>query len=62
VLVDGKPRDLGGANELTWANGPRRLAVDVTGARELTLVVDFGRRGSVRDNLDWADARLVKQR
>jgi hypothetical protein len=62
VLVDGKPRDLGGANELTWANGPRRLAVDVTGARELTLVVDFGRRGSVRDNVDWADARLVKQR
>jgi hypothetical protein len=60
VLVDGKPRDLGRSGELTWENGPRPVRLDVAGARELTLVVEFGRRGGVRDNVDWADARLIK--
>jgi hypothetical protein len=60
VLVDGKAHEPGGPGELTWDNGPRPVRVDVTGARELTLVVEFGRRGGVRDNVDWADARLIK--
>jgi hypothetical protein len=60
VLVDGKARDLDGDQELRWEDGPRAVAVDVTGARELTLVVRFGRRGNVQGHVDWADARLLK--
>lgn len=60
VLVDGKPQDLGGEAEWTAKNGPRPVRVNVAGAKELTLLVDFGRRGHVQDHVDWADARLVK--
>lgn len=60
VLVDSKPGDLPGANELTASNPPLRVRVPVAGARELTLVVRFGRHGDVQDHVDWADARLIK--
>ena len=59
VLVDGKERDLGLKGELTWGTGPVRLRLDVAGARELTLVVDFGAGGDVGDHVNWAEARLV---
>ncbi len=60
VLVDGKPRDLGKAADLTSAGGAVPVRLEVAGARELTLLVDFGPRGHVRDQVDWADARLIK--
>jgi hypothetical protein len=60
VLVDGKAQDLGGDRELTARNGPWDVRVPVKGAKELTLVVEFGSRGDVGDHVDWADARLVK--
>jgi NPCBM/NEW2 domain len=60
VLVDGKPQDLGADRELTARNGPWDVRVPVKGAKELTLVVEFGARGDVGDHVDWADARLVK--
>jgi hypothetical protein len=60
VLVDGKPRDLGWDQELTLADGARMVDLDVQGARELTLVVEFGRGGDVQDHVNWADARLIR--
>jgi hypothetical protein len=60
VLVDGKPQDLGWNGALQGGGSPRPLRVAVTGARSLTLVVEFGRRGDVADHVDWADARLIK--
>jgi hypothetical protein len=60
VLVDGKPQDLGAAGELNGPEKPLRIRVPVARARELTLVVLFGRRGDVQDHVDWADARLIK--
>ena len=60
VLVDGKARDLGRPGELTEADGPLRVRLNVRGARELTLAVRFGRRGDVQAHVNWADARLVK--
>jgi hypothetical protein len=60
VLVDGKPRDLGWDKELTAQTGPQPVRVDLKGAKQLTLVVEFGQRGDVGDHVDWADARLVK--
>jgi hypothetical protein len=58
VLVDGMEK--AGGDELTSANSPRQLRIDVTKAKELTLVVEFGSGGDVRDQVDWADVRLVK--
>lgn len=60
VLVDGKARDLGWDRELTWRDGSLPVRLDVTGARELTLVVAFGQGGPVQDHVNWADARLIQ--
>jgi hypothetical protein len=58
--VDGKPQDLGGAGEAPEAAGPRPIRVNVAGARELTLIATFGRRGDVDGHVNWADARLIR--
>lgn len=60
VLADGKPLDLGADRELTANSQPLRISVPIAGAKELTLVVDFGRRGNVQDVVNWADARLMR--
>jgi hypothetical protein len=60
VLVDGKLDAAVDDRELTARNGPRALRVDVSRAHELTLVVEYGRRGNVQGHVDWADARLIK--
>jgi hypothetical protein len=61
VLVDGKPQPLGPATELTRRGTAKRIAMDVTGARELTLVVDLPARvGATPGDVDWIDARLIK--
>jgi hypothetical protein len=60
VLLDSKPQRLGLEEELTASNSPCAIRIKVVGARELTLVVKFGRHGDVQDHVDWADARLVK--
>jgi hypothetical protein len=59
VLVDGKDRDIGGPVFRSSAE-PRDVHIDVAGARELMLVVEFGSAGDVCDHVDWADARLIK--
>jgi hypothetical protein len=59
VLVDGKPQELSAEKE-TMDGGPRHVRVNVAGAKELTLVVEFGRRGDVQGHVNWADARLIK--
>jgi hypothetical protein len=61
VLVDGKPAE-GGDRELTRPGEPIAVRVDVAGAKELTLVADFGERGGVRGHVNWADARLIKEK
>jgi hypothetical protein len=59
VVVDGKAL-LDPEQDVNSSDPPRvlRLAVPA-GARELTLVVDFGRGGDVQDHVDWADARVI---
>jgi hypothetical protein len=61
VLVDGKAQQLGLERDLTHRNGPLTVRVDVTGAKQLTLVVDFGERGDVQADVNWVDARLIKK-
>jgi hypothetical protein len=60
VLIDGKVQDLGSTDELTYSSPLRYLRLKVAGARELTLVVTFGRQGDVQDHVDWVDARVIK--
>ncbi len=59
VVVDGKDHAVGTAGQL-GAGHPVFVSVDVSGARELTLVVEFGSGGDVQDHVNWANARLVK--
>jgi hypothetical protein len=61
VLVDGKPQKLELEGDLTHRKGPVPVRVDVTGAKQLTLVIDFGRRGDVQADVNWIDARLIKK-
>lgn len=39
---------------------PRPVSVELEGASEVTLEVDYGHRGDVRDFADWCLARLVR--
>jgi hypothetical protein len=60
VLVDDKLHDLTPDRDLTARDGPLPVRIDVTGAKALTLAVDFGRGGPVQDRVNWADARLIR--
>jgi len=45
---------------LTGKDPPRELDLDLTGARRLTILVDFGEDLDVADHLDLCEARIVK--
>jgi hypothetical protein len=45
---------------VTSRDGAVPISLGVKGVRELTLEIDFGPEGDVRDVVDWVDARLVK--
>jgi hypothetical protein len=44
----------------TSRDGAIPIHLSMEGVHELTLEVDFGRNGDVRDVVNWVDARLVK--
>ena len=58
VLLDSQPA--WESKPLTGSSAPQRVQLDVTRARQITLVVDFGALGDVQDHADWAEARLVR--
>ena len=61
VLIDGKPNNVGPAGGHPLAAGNAvEVRLDVTGAKELVLDVDFGPAGSVEADVVWGDARLVE--
>lgn len=60
VLVDGKARDLAWNKDLTGRDAPLPIRVNVTAAKELTLLVEFGSGGNIQDHVDWVDARLIR--
>jgi len=60
VEVDGKSHALLDGKELTPQRGAVPVKINVKGAKELTLIVEFGRGGDVGDHVNWADARFVK--
>lgn len=58
VRVDGVVRWQSGL--MTRTDDPRRVEVDITSARELTLVVGDGGDGVACDHANWADAKLLR--
>ncbi|MBN1422361.1 MAG: NPCBM/NEW2 domain-containing protein [Planctomycetes bacterium] len=58
VIVDGETRFDSGP--MTVKDGGRPIDVDVRGAREIAIEVDFGEGFHARDRADWADARLIR--
>lgn len=57
VLVDGKEVFV---ETVTGGDAAKAVAVDVTKAKQLTLIVGFGLGGDVQADVNWADARLVE--
>jgi len=60
IEVDGVNVEVPGGKELRAENA-RPVVIDVTGKKELTLSVKFGRRGGVQDQIIWGDARLIRK-
>ena len=59
VEVDG--RSVFEEPALSRHKGPQRIPlIDVTGAKQLTLTVDFGELGDSQDHVDWCDAVLLR--
>ncbi len=59
-VTDGKGKVLFDSGEHTGKDAARAISVDVTGVKELVLVVDYGKDKDVGDNAVWADARVIK--
>jgi hypothetical protein len=59
VLVDGKEQTLPTLQRLT-AGQAARVRLDIGGAKELTLVVDFAPTGGAWGDVNWADARVLE--
>lgn len=60
VLLDGKAAELPDLNTLT-AGPAIPVKLNVTGAKELTLEIDFGTSGDVQADVNWAGARLIRK-
>ncbi len=58
VFVDGQKRWESG--RMVRGDAAKRVEVDLTGAKELRLVMDDGGDSIGGDHADWADARLLK--
>jgi len=58
VIVDGQKRWESG--KMVRGDAPRQIDVDITGAKELRLVVDDSGNGIAGDHANWANAQLLR--
>jgi NPCBM/NEW2 domain len=58
VLTDGQERYK--SPPLTETDTPRPVDIDLTGAKHLILITEYGDRGDVRDLADWVEARIIR--
>ncbi|MBN2578479.1 MAG: NPCBM/NEW2 domain-containing protein [Pirellulales bacterium] len=59
VLVDGHEKF---ASEIVHGRQPPTpVSVDVSGAKQLELIVDYADRGDVQDRADWLGARVIRK-
>ena len=59
ILVDDRESKVNDGKPITLANGMLPVRVDVSKARQLKLIVEWGDAGHVGDRVNWADARLI---
>jgi hypothetical protein len=59
VLGDG--RELFRADDVSGGDEPRRIVVDVSGVKTLTLECSAGQELDLSDHCDWAEARLIRR-
>jgi hypothetical protein len=59
IVLDGKEQEINGLSSLA-AGKSIPVNVNVRGAKELTLVIDFGAAGDVGADVNWCDARLIE--
>jgi hypothetical protein len=52
-------RDVFGPVDLSGDQPPKHFAIPISGAKTLTLIVEFGRGADVQDHVDWGDARFI---
>jgi hypothetical protein len=58
VVVDGQERWKSG--KMSRGDAPQHIDVDMSGAKELRLLVDDAGDNIMGDHADWADARLLR--
>jgi hypothetical protein len=58
VLTDGQPRVT--TASLSSKDAPQAIDIDVSKAKLLILITEFGDRGDVRDIADWVEARIIR--
>ena len=58
VFVDGEKRWESG--KMVHGDAPKLVDVDITGAKELRLLVDDAGNDIMGDHADWADAKLLR--
>jgi hypothetical protein len=58
VFVDGK--QMYASPPIRGGMAPQAVSIDLDGAKQLDLVVDYGEAGDLMDHADWLNARLVK--
>ncbi len=58
VLVDGREKFK--SPTIRGGDPPMPISVDITGAKQLELIVDYADRADVLDRADWLDARLTQ--
>ena len=58
VLVDKVPKLT--TPPLTARDLPRAVDIDISQAKSLILITEFGDRGDVRDHADWVEARIIR--
>ena len=58
VNVDGKERFK--SPPMSVRDAPKSIDIDITGAKIIVLITEFGERGNVRDVADWVEARIIR--
>lgn len=59
IRLDGRP--VTKFEHVRWGEPPRPVDLDVSGVRELTIVVGFGDHGDLQDRVNLLDAALVRR-
>jgi hypothetical protein len=58
--VTGDGRTLFDSGPITGNDEPKPISIDISGVKQLALLVDYGEQMDLSDQADWADLRLIR--